>query len=584
MVIAVALMRSTARVVAILFVVVGGSGCSTLREHLLPATFDAGPRATLPPEARARGHFVKAEVALSRNDLARAVKEYEKAVEADPGTSMLRMRLATLYVRTGNLDGALVQAQKVADADPGNLEALELLAGAMSARGKDDEAVALYERVLAADPDRTEPYLYLGALYSRKGDVEKAVAALKKVVARNPGSVLGYYYLGRVYSAAKQFDKAEQNYLSALKLSPQSELVLTDLALNYELQGKTPKAVELYERVLALNPQSVVVRKRLGSIYVGQKRLDDAIAQYREVEKSDREDAHTKIGLIYLEKGDLERAGAEFDLVLAAEPTNHRVRYFLSSVCAERGEVDRAIDELAKIPPDSEYYVDARVRRAYLLQKEKPDEAIAELEQALKAKPDAPEIVSYLSSLYKERNEIPKAVTLLERLVVHFPENDKYHFMLGAMYDEAKNKPAVVEQMRKAIELNPKNAAALNYLGYTLAEQGNSLDEAESLIRRALELEPDDGFFVDSLGWVYYQRGDAKAAVKQLERAVELAGDDPTVIEHLGDAYKQAGRTPEALRAFRDALARSKDTAQTERLRSKIQTLEAAAQPQGSSL
>ncbi len=573
-------MRRISLVVALSSAVVGGSGCATVRHALLPGT---APTA-VPAEADARGHFVKGEVALSRNDLVRAVHEYEQAVAADPNTPMLRMRLATLYVRTGKLDGALAQAQQVVATDPNNLEALELLAGALSARGRDDEAVQLYERVLAIDPDRSEPYLYLGALYSRRGDVDKAVAALKKVVARNPGSVLGYYYLGRVYSAAHQYDKAEQNYLAALKLSPQSELVLTDLAINFELEGKSQKAIELYERVLALNPQSVVVRKRLGSIYVGQKRLDDAIAQYREVEKSDSEDAHTKIGLIYLEKGDLERAASEFDLVLAAEPGNHRVRYFLSSVCAERGETDRAIDELGKIPPDSEYYVDARVRRAYLLQKEKPDDAIAELEQALAAKPDAPELVSYLSTLYKERKEIPKAVALLERLVAHFPENDKYHFMLGAMYDEANDKPRVVEHMRKAIALNPKNAAALNYLGYTMAESGTNLDEAESLIRRALEIEPDDGFFVDSLGWVYYQRGDAKGAVKQLERAVELAGDDPTVIEHLGDAYKRAGRTPEALRAFRDALARSKDTTQTDRLRVKIQSIDTAAQPQGSSL
>jgi tetratricopeptide (TPR) repeat protein len=196
----------------------------------------------------------------------------------------------------------------------------------------------------------------------------------------------------------------------------------------------------------------------------------------------------------------------------------------------------------------------------------------------------SPEIVSYLSTLYKERSQVPKAIALLEGLVARVPDSDKYHFMLGAMYDEAKEKTRVVEQMRKAIELNPKNAAALNYLGYTYAESGQQLDEAESLIRRALELEPDDGFFVDSLGWVYYQRGDFKTAIKHLERAVDLAGEDPTVIEHLGDAYQGGGRVPEALRAFRDAMARSKDPNQTERLKAKIQTIEAAGPAHRSSL
>src|SRR5207245_2843271 len=85
-------------------------------------------------------------------------------------------------------------------------------------------------------------------------------------------------------------------------------------------------------------------------------------------------------------------------------------------------------------------------------------------------------------------------------------------------------------------ELNPKNAAALNYLGYTYAEMGVQLEEAERLIRRALEIEPDDGFYVDSLGWVYYQRGDYGRAVEQPERAVELAGRDPTVAGPLGSS------------------------------------------------
>jgi len=130
--------------------------------------------------------------------------------------------------------------------------------------------------------------------------------------------------------------------------------------------------------------------------------------------------------------------------------------------------------------------------------------------------------------------------------------------------------------MKRAVELNPKNAAALNYLGYTYAEMGVQLDEAERLIRRALEIEPDDGFYVDSLGWVYYQRGDYRHAVEQLERAVELAGDDPTVAEHLGDAYGRAGKPRDALRLYQDALVRAKEAVQVERLKGKVHSLEAA--------
>ena len=103
-----------------------------------------------------------------------------------------------------------------------------------------------------------------------------------------------------------------------------------------------------------------------------------------------------------------------------------------------------------------------------------------------------------------------------------------------------------IASMKKAIELNPQNAPALNYLGYTWAEMGIQLDEAETLIQRALKIEPNDGFYIDSLGWVYYQKGDYVKAVEQLERAVEITVDDPTIIEHLGDAYEKAGKKDRA--------------------------------------
>jgi Flp pilus assembly protein TadD len=128
--------------------------------------------------------------------------------------------------------------------------------------------------------------------------------------------------------------------------------------------------------------------------------------------------------------------------------------------------------------------------------------------------------------------------------------------------------------MKKAIELNPKNAAALNYLGYTWAEMGVRLDEAESLIQEALKIEPNDGFYIDSLGWVYFQKGDYKQAVDLLERAVEITVDDPTIIEHLADAYEKAGRADRAIARYREALKKTKEDEQVKRIREKIQRLE----------
>ncbi len=162
----------------------------------------------------------------------------------------------------------------------------------------------------------------------------------------------------------------------------------------------------------------------------------------------------------------------------------------------------------------------------------------------------------------------------MERVIVLDSKNDQAHFQLGALYDETKNKEKSIASMKKAIELNPQNAPALNYLGYTWAEMGIQLDEAETLIQRALKIEPNDGFYIDSLGWVYYQKGDYVKAVEQLERAVEITVDDPTIIEHLGDAYEKAGKKDRAVASYRDALKKSKEDEQIKRVREKIQRLE----------
>jgi Flp pilus assembly protein TadD len=183
-------------------------------------------------------------------------------------------------------------------------------------------------------------------------------------------------------------------------------------------------------------------------------------------------------------------------------------------------------------------------------------------------------LLGFLASLHREKGDREKAIDILKKMISLNPENDQFYFTLGAVYDEAKDKQNCITHMEKAIKLNPKNAAALNYLGYTWAEQGVRLDEAEKLIRQALQVEPNDGFYIDSLGWVFYQRGEYAKAVQQLERAAELVGQDPTVNEHLGDAYDKVGRTMDAARAYREALAHAKEESQIQRLRTKIDTLD----------
>ncbi|MEO8601552.1 MAG: tetratricopeptide repeat protein [bacterium] len=573
------------RIIVIGALAVSLAGCSAFRRHS-----DAGEPGDMielgasemriepePADAGAYGAFLVGTIALQSGDQEAATTAFEQAVAADPRAAILRQRLAALYVRQGKLAEALEQSQAAVVIDPDDVDSRLMLADVLSTLGRDAEATREYEGVLALDPDQEQARLLLGVLYAKRGEIGKAESTLKYLTERDPSSFLGYYYLGRVYAAAQDFKRAEQAYRTSLKINPTAEPVLIDLALLYEATQRPEQAIALYEQVLKSNPRRVQIRRRLGALYARQRKYDDALEQFRALEDgdTDQQETRTKIGLILLETGEYDRAANEFSLVLGAEPDNAKVRYYLASAYEQSGDTDRALTEYRKVPADHEWFVDSQRMIVHLLQ-QKGDAAgaAAALAQAREQRPDEEDLIDVQAGLLREQGNLPEAIKLMQGLVAAHPDNDRYHFTLGAYYDEAKERAKCVEQMELAIQLNADNAPALNYLGYTYAEQGTRLDEAEALIRRALAISPHDGFYVDSLGWVYYQRGDYDAAIEQLEHAVALANDDPTIAEHLGDAYLKAGRGDDALRIYRDALSRSTEAGQAERLRGKIDELQ----------
>jgi tetratricopeptide (TPR) repeat protein len=164
------------------------SGCAAVRPRWLGGG-SLGAPVKIPQNAVPMGEFVRGEAALQQNDIDTATDAFEKAVHADPTRSMLRLRLATLYVRNGKLEKAREQCERVVAAEPDNMDAPALPAGIDSALNRDDDAIAIYERVLAHDPDVQEAYLYLGALYGKRGQVDQAIARCSVSSRATPNSL-----------------------------------------------------------------------------------------------------------------------------------------------------------------------------------------------------------------------------------------------------------------------------------------------------------------------------------------------------------------------------------------------------------
>ena len=214
----------------------------------------------------------------------------------------------------------------------------------------------------------------------------------------------------------------------------------------------------------------------------------------------------------------------------------------------------------------------ARLRMAYLLyQQGDKDRARQILNDIRKLAPDREEIYLTSSYFYEEESLWDRAIGILKEGMDKVERPGEIYFRLAVLY-ENRTRNESITYIKKVLELDPNNPDAQNFLGYTYAEQGNNLDEAEQLIRAALQAKPNSGQIIDSLGWVYYKKGQIDKAVFELERAHRLMPQDSTVTEHLADAYYRQKRYRDALRLYRRAL--ELENPNTPELRKKINNLE----------
>ncbi|PYL14305.1 MAG: hypothetical protein DMF43_02000, partial [Verrucomicrobia bacterium] len=192
-----------------------------------------------------------------------------------------------------------------------------------------------------------------------------------------------------------------------------------------------------------------------------------------------------------------------------------------------------------------------------------PERAVKFLTEARRRFAGAPEIAYYLAIAQREAKQIQQAVATFEE-ALHEAEldqddeivNAKFYFNYGATAEQAGLYEKAADLLRKSIALDPANAAeAYNYLGYMWADHNMHLDEAEETIRRALEIEPNNGSYLDSLGWVEFRKGKFDQALADLLRAAKnIDREDPIVFEHIGDTYLKLNRVPEALESWQKAL------------------------------
>ena len=175
-------------------------------------------------------------------------------------------------------------------------------------------------------------------------------------------------------------------------------------------------------------------------------------------------------------------------------------------------------------------------------------------EEILNFEKGKPEVYVYLGVSYIQLKDYKKAEGIFSKGLGLFPNDTELNFNMAVAHEKTGRFEDMVKYLRRTIEINPEHAEALNYLGYSYADKGINLEEALSLIQKALKLKPDNGYMIDSLGWVYFKMGKHEEAVKALQKALSIVNKDPVIYEHLGDVYLSQGLNKDALDAWENAL------------------------------
>ena len=534
------------------------------------------------PAANRYYYYLEAQLQKKRGNLGAAVEYLKSAIDADPDATLLKKDLAVLHLRQENYEKALRIIDQLLAVRPDSADLLLMKASVIQTIDPEADVEDLYKKVLSIDPKRKEVYQVLGKHYLDAGNKRAAADVFDRMLKHFPKAYVGHFYLGRIYSDLGRYKKARAAFKRTIELAPELNQPRWELIKLYQshdpdkngaeksragAEDVRSKVVALYKEILEYNPENAAAAMELSLVYHASGRSSEADRILAELGRKSLEDAsviRTLMQRLVLEKryGD---ALTVLDGMSAGAPASSGLQYAMGVVHYNKDQYQQAIKAFKAVSPESTFYLNAVIHRGIIAyQQENLEQAIEILKSGLDSADEAGkrEIIPYLSSFYKQKGDLKTAEALLRQGLEIAPESTGLRFELGVLYDEQDKRDKALEQMQKVLDIEPDHADALNYIGYTWADQGVHLEKAEKMIRRALEQKPENGYIIDSLGWLYYRRGMYEKAADYIQKAARLIPDDPIVLEHLGDVYVKLGNPGKALEAYQRALEQKADNAE----------------------
>lgn len=493
----------------------------------------------------------------------------------------LARRAAEMAVTARQADDTLAAVRLWRELDPQSDEATQYFVGMVVTSDNIADVEPIFvERLKEAPADKRGVLLFqIQQLLGRAKDKDAANAMLERVIAPYNDTFEAHIVRAQAALARGDREAAQRAAQAALAVKPDSEIAVLMMA---QVIGDDARIAPMLEAFLKTHPDAREVRAAHARVLVNQKQYPQARAQFETLLKGRPDDAGNlyALGVLATQMNDAKAAEGYFTRfveVLGRNPDDERdptrALLILAQIADERGDVPGALAWLDKVPAgtDPELLLSAQLRRAQLMAKggdlaggRKLLAGLKPIEPAQQAQVAVAEV-----QLLRDAGRLLEAYTLMEAAAKRFPKNSDLLYDFALLAEKVGRVEVMEKLLREVMALAPDNHHAYNALGYSLAERNVRLQEAYTLIAKALEMAPGDPFIMDSMGWVQYRLGKLDEAEKYLRNAYALRRD-PEIAVHLGEVLFQKGQQAAAQELWREA--RAKDP-QNDTLRSTLARL-----------
>jgi len=517
--------------------------------------------------------------ALERaGQLEEAEHEFESAIELAPMEMDFYSKMAAFEMRRGQPEAAIKVYRSAMERMPHEPEVYLLLGGLYEQLERIDDARITYRQAIEVDPTAVSGYLAVAQLEEKLNDITEAIDAYRAGLEVRPESIILRYGLASAYVHARNTTAAIAEFKKIVRRASDWVEPHYNLGVLYDVAGDYVRAQRHLRKAIALNPNLVGAQRYLAGTFAKRGQIDRAVGAYEKLVETERTSADLDaLGILYLVQSNAQKGIEVLEKVEEGSMTSLRA-VLLGGYYDMVQDDEKRERYWSKIPELDEAALEGLTDVLYACGPQQVGDHLVRLcERAIVGRSDVGTLYLIIGATREAMEDPDGAIKAYEKGLAAEPGNALMHFRLGALYEEKGDYDAATAHLRSCLAIDPTNAKACNYLGYMFAEQGTNLDEAEVLIKRALENEPENGYYLDSLGWVYYKEREWEKAIEFLELAVKhLDHDDAIVRDHLGDAHFAAGAVKDAVGQWRKALRLDPEN---ESIKQKLQKHQAEVEP-----